>query len=581
MLKRFIAYYYPHRKLLTLDMGTAFVRAGLTVCVPLLVRQVLQTYLPENNLPMLWMALAGAGVLIIGMSITSYINTKWGHILGTRMETDMRADIFRHLQKLSFTYFDNTKTGHIMSRISNDLFTIAEVAHHAPEDLFISTVMITGSFIVMCLINPVLGLLALAPLPFMVGWGGYYRLKMKQGFRTVRLRIADINSNVENAIQGIREVKSYTNEQYEIGKFAEVNTKFRSAKEFMYSVMAAFHAGMMFLSEMYYLLIIAAGVLLIRSHHIGMPDLVAALMYIRFILDPIKRLVNFIEQFQQGAASFERFIEVMDVEPDINDREEALAVARFSGSIEMQNIWFKYSTSQDWVLKDVSVSVKPGRTIALVGESGAGKSTLATLIPRFYEVQKGAILIDGCNLMDLQKRCLRENIGLVQQNVFLFDTTIRENIMFGNQEATEDELIQAARNANILSFIESMPEGFDSLVGEQGIKLSGGQKQRISIARVFLKNPPILIFDEATSSLDAESEKLIRQSMALLCKGRTTIIIAHRLSTVKNADYTYVLKSGEIVEHGPHESLMKQNGYYNALYSQSADEIDCVVQKVI
>jgi len=541
--------------------------------IPLLVRQVLKYYLPEGNMSKLWIAMGIAAVIVAGMSVTNYINMKWGHILGTRIETDMRSTLFRHLQKLSFKYFDNTKTGHIMSRISNDLFTISEVAHHAPEDLFISTVMITGAFIVMSCINPFLGLLALVPLPIMVGWGGYYRSRMKKGFRTVRRRIADINSNVENSIQGIREVKSYTNEQYEIGKFAEVNIKFRSAKEFMYGVMASFHTGMMFLAEMYYLVIISGGSLLIYHGKITLPDLVASLMYVRFILDPIRRLVNFIEQFQQGAASFERFIEVMDVEPDIIDNEDAITLSRIEGSIEMRNVSFRYNSTDEWVLKDISLEVPCGKTVALVGESGAGKTTLATLIPRFYEVQKGEILIDGRNVMDLHQRCLRENIGLVQQNVFLFDTTIRENILFGKPDATDSELREAAHNANILAFIESLPEGFDTLTGERGVKLSGGQRQRISIARVFLKNPPILIFDEATSSLDSESEMLIRQSMEMLCRNRTTVIIAHRLSTVKHADHTYVLKKGKILEQGTHTDLIAARGYYYSLYSSSVDEI--------
>jgi ATP-binding cassette subfamily B protein len=573
IIRRFISFYRPHRKLFTLDMATAFVRASLTVMIPLLVRQVLKEYLPNGNLPMLWLTIGVAALIVAGMSITNYINMKWGHILGTRIETDMRSDLFRHLQKLSFRYFDNTKTGHIMSRISNDLFTISEVAHHAPEDLFISTVMILGAFIVMTCVNPYLGLLALLPLPVMVGWGGYYRRRMKQGFRTVRRRIADINSNVENSIQGIREVKSYTNEQYEIGKFAEVNIKFRSAKEFMYGVMASFHTGMMFLAEMYYLVIIAGGSLLIYHGKITLPDLVASLMYVRFILDPIRRLVNFIEQFQQGAASFERFIEVMDVAPDITDREDAESLPRIEGDLEMHNVFFTYDGSDDWVLQDISITEPRGRTVALVGESGAGKTTLATLIPRFYEVQKGEILIDGHNVMDLRQRCLRENIGLVQQNVFLFDTTIKENILFGKPDATDDELREAAHNANILSFIETLPDGFDSLTGERGVKLSGGQRQRISIARVFLKNPPILIFDEATSSLDSESETLIRQSMEMLCRNRTTVIIAHRLSTVKHADHTYVLRKGKILEEGTHNDLLALRGYYYKLYSSSVDEI--------
>jgi ATP-binding cassette subfamily B protein len=569
MLKRFVSYYRPHKGLLILDMVTAALGAALAVTVPYLVREVLAKDLPAGDMRLVGFHMAAMLALVLAMSLTGYINMKWGHILGTRMETDMRRDLFRHLQKLSFSYFDNTKTGHIMSRISNDLFTISEVAHHAPEDLFISFCMIVGAFAFMLSFNAKLALITFLPLPVMVGWGIVYRGRMKRGFRQVRKKIADINSSVENSIQGIREVKSFAKEEHVIDQFGEVNGEFRVAKERMYGVMAGFHSGMRFFSEAYTLVVIGGGALLMHAGEVSLADVVAFLLYVRFILNPIQRLVNFAEQYQQGTASFERFVEIMDEKPDIQDRPDAVGLPRVKGEIEIRDLSFRYGSSSDWVLRGINLRVPAGQTVALVGESGAGKSTLAALIPRFYEPIEGHIKIDGHDILALEQRCLRENIGLVQQNVFLFDASIRENIVFGRPDATEEELVQAARSANIYEFIMSLPEGFDSLVGEHGVKLSGGQKQRVSIARVFLKNPPILIFDEATSSLDTESERLIQESLESLCRNRSTIVIAHRLSTVKNAGYTYVLQDGRIAEEGSHEDLLKARGYYYELYANS------------
>jgi len=569
MLKQFIEYYTPHKKLLILDLVTAAFRALFAIIIPYLVKIILDKR--EISLPVstILYLLFGIVLLIFLMSVASYINIRWGHILGTRMETDMRNNLFRHLQKLSFSYFDNTKTGHIMSRISNDLFTISEVAHHAPEDLFISLFMISGAFCFMFSFNPLLAFIAFLPIPLMVAWGIIFKGRMKRGFRQVRKKIADINSNVENSIQGIREVKSFAKESYAIERFCEVNDEFRFAKESMYKVMAGFHAGMMFLTESYSLVVIGAGALLAHYDKVQMSEIIAFLLYVRFILNPVNRLVNFVEQYQQGATSFERFLEIMNVVPDIKDSPNPNTPTSLQGEITTKNLYFKYNQDNDWILKNINIKISSGQTIALVGESGAGKSTLATLIPRFYEPQQGSICIDSYDISTLKQRFLRQHIGLVQQNVFLFDSTIRENIIFGNPTASEKQLIQAAKNANIYQFIQTLPNGFNTLVGEHGVKLSGGQKQRISIARVFLKNPEILIFDEATSSLDTESEELIRQSMETLCHGRTTIIIAHRLSTVKNADYTYVLKHGEIIEQGTHQQLLKRNGYYTELYNNS------------
>ena len=570
MLKRFIKYDRPHRGLLSVALTAAVIGAVLTVLIPAITRRILDEYIPHDNLNGIIQGLAMMVILIALTTAMSYIRVKWGHILGVRIEFDMRAEFFSHLQKLSFNYFDNVKTGHLMSRISNDLNQIAEVAHHAPEDLLISGSLITGAFIAMFHFNVPLAIIALVPLPLLVSWGIFYGGSMRRGFRNVRKKIADINSSVENSVQGIREVKSYANEREEIDKFRLVNVSFRSAKEKMYGIMAVFFSVMSLLIESYFLIVIAGGVILIHfGQNVTSGDLLAFVLYVYFILNPIRRLVDFAEQFQQGAACFERFIEVMDIEPDIVDRKDAYAFDPVYGRITFENVRFKYSQSHDWILKEITLEIPAHKTIAIVGESGAGKSTIVSLIPRFYEPQQGIIRIDGHDIMDLKQKFLRENIGIVQQNVFLFDSTIRDNIMYGNPAATEEQLIGAAQKANIYDYIQSLPEGFDTLVGERGVKLSGGQKQRISIARVFLKDPPVFIFDEATSSLDSESETLIQQSLTLLCRDRTTIIIAHRLSTVKNADYLYVMNHGQIVEHGTHTELLEKQDYYHKLYTMN------------
>lgn len=568
LYKRFVRYYRPHMRLFVITMTAAVLSAVLTVFLPVITRRLLDMAIPNDDLDATLRGLGFMGLLIALMTIFNYIRVKWGHILGVRMEFDMRAEFFSHLQKLSFNYFDNVKTGHLMSRISSDLNQIAEVAHHAPEDLLISLSLIIGAFVAMFHFNAPLAVVALLPLPLLIAWGLFYGGSMRQGFRRVRRKIADINSSVENSVQGIREVKSYANEDEEIVKFDTVNVSFRSAKENMYGVLAVFFSIMTLLIESYFVVVIAGGVLLIHmGRDVSAGDLLAFVLYVYFILNPIRRLVNFAEQFQQGRACFERFLEVMDIEPDIVDRKGAITFTPVRGEIEFDRVSFRYKGSADWILRDISLRVPAHQTVAIVGESGAGKSTIVSLIPRFYEVQAGAIRLDGRDIMDLQQKFLRENIGIVQQNVFLFDTTIRDNILYGNPRASEEELIDAARKANIYDFICTLPDGFDTRVGERGVKLSGGQKQRISIARVFLKNPPVFIFDEATSSLDTESERLIRQSFELLSRNRTTIIIAHRLSTVRDADTLCVLHRGRIVEHGTHDELLARKDHYHRLYT--------------
>lgn len=568
MLKRFISYYKPHMPLFLLDMGVAVIASVFSVFFPFLTRILLKEHIPNKNVEMILTILGIILVLQCLAGYTSYIRIRWGHVLGVRIETDLRADMFRHLQKLSFNYFDSVKTGHIMSRITNDLNTITEVAHHAPEDLLISLSVIIGAFSFMFYFNSDMALISLLPFPLMVIWGRLVGKRMKKGFRDIRKTIANINSSVENSVQGIREVKSYANEELEFIKFTDVNTQFRRAKEYVYGIMGLFYSVMFFLREIYYFTIVAGGSYFIFIGEMDIADLVAFLLFVGIILPPIERLINFTEQYYQGLTSFERFVEIMDIEPDILDRKNAASLSNVAGEISFNHVTFKYESSPDTVLKDISFQVPAGQSIAVVGESGAGKSTLAALIPRFYEVQEGEILIDHQNVLDLKQKVLRENIGIVQQNVFLFDTTIRDNILYGRPNANEAEIINAAKLANIWDYIETLPNGLDTLVGERGIKLSGGQKQRISIARVFLKNPPILIFDEATSSLDTESEHLIQDSLVKLSQNRTTIIIAHRLTTVKHVDKIFVMQNGEIIETGNHQQLLEQKGYYYSLYAE-------------
>ncbi len=566
-VKVFVSYYGPYKKLAVADLISILTQSGLTILLPMVVYRVFNDYLPRMELRNLLIAAALLFLLTAMISGAEYVSLRWGHILGARMEADMRKDLFSHIQKLSFNYFDRTKTGHIMSRISNDLTMLAETAHHAPEDLLISTLTLTGAFIVMFSINPLLAAITLIPLPFIIVWGSIFQTRMRRGFRSVREKIAEINRSVENSIQGVREVKSFTNEGMEIVKFKKVNTSFLSAKEAVYSTLASFHAGEKFLMQSYSLLFIGAGALLAYYEKADFPQIIAFFMYSRYITMPMMRALSFTEQFQQASSAFERFQEVMLENPDLKDAPDAVSPDRIRGTIRFRDVSFSYPSRPDAdVINHVSFEVKAGTTIALVGESGAGKSTIAALIPRFYDVSEGSIEIDGIDVRKYRQRDLRSQIGIVQQSPFLFDATIRENILFGRPGASEADVLEAAREANVLDFVSALPDGLDTQTGERGVKLSGGQRQRISIARVFLKNPPILIFDEATSALDNESEELVRQSMETLCKGRTAIIIAHRLSTVKHVDLIYCLKNGTLIESGTHAELIAKNGYYKKLY---------------
>ena len=466
-------------------MFCAVTASALAIGFPFITRTLIGDYLPSKNVNNIVMALSLMLGIYVSKSILTYIRVKWGHILGVRIEADMRRDLFSHIQKLSFSYFDSVKTGHLMSRISNDLNVIAEVAHHAPEDLLISTVILIMAYIVMFVFNSSLALVSMIPLPFMLLWGLIMGSRMRQGFRAVRKEIAEINSTVENSVQGIREVKSFANEKLENKKFYNTNKSFRIAKEVMYERMARFHSFMQFLRDVYYFCIIAGGSILIFNGNLTLVDLLAFILFVGVILPPIDRLINFTEQLQQGVSSFERFQEIMDIRPDIEDRDNARDLQPEGGKISMDGVSFKYEKSPEWILKDISLNIEAGKTIALAGESGAGKSTLAALLPRFYEIQKGSIEIDGQDITGLKQKSLRRTIGIVQQNVFLFDGTIRENISYGKPGATEEELFAAVKMSNLETFISSLPDGLDTEVGERGVLLSGGQKQRISIARVF------------------------------------------------------------------------------------------------
>ncbi|MBE6043442.1 MAG: ABC transporter ATP-binding protein [Clostridium thermopalmarium] len=566
MIKKFIGYYKPHMKLFILDMVCAFLAAAADLFYPMISRKIINDVIPNRQLSLLYKLIIFLLVLYILKLIFNYIVEYWGHVVGVRMQYDMRKEIFSHLQKLPFSYFDDNKTGHIMSRIVNDLMEVSELAHHGPEDLFISLVMLVGSFIALCTIDWRLTLIVFAFVPVMIVFAIKKRVKMNNAFKEVRKKVADVNAQLENSISGIRVAKSFTNEDYEMEKFDEGNDRFRISREFAYKAMAEFYSGIHFLIDILNVIVICAGGIFTYKGIITPGDLVAYLLYISIFMQPIRRLTSFIEQYQSGMTGFERFMEIMNIQPDIKDREDAVELKDVNGNIDFKNVTFNYNDKES-VLSNISLKVKAGKTLALVGPSGGGKTTLCHLIPRFYEVTEGDIFIDGKNIKDLTLESLRRNIGIVQQDVFLFTGTIKENILYGNPDASDEEVIDAAKRANIHDFIINLPDGYDTYVGERGIKLSGGQKQRISIARVFLKNPPILILDEATSALDNATEIIIQKSLEKLSEGRTTIVVAHRLSTIKNADEIIVLTANGIEEKGSHEELIKKNGIYAKLYN--------------
>lgn len=566
LLKKFASYYSSHKKLFALDMFCALLVAVFDLIFPMVSRNIVNVIIPEGRMDLLVKWTVIMIIMFIFRYVSYYIVSYWGHVLGVYIEHDMRRDLFSHLQTLSFEYYDNTKTGHIMSRLVNDLRDITELAHHGPEDIFISTTMLVGSFILLVRIEWRLTLIIFSSIPFMIWFAISKRKKMEESFREVRRKIANINAQLENSISGIRVAQSFTNEDYEIEKFAKGNHQFKEARKHSYKIMAEFAAGIGLTTNVLNLLVISAGGYFIYRGYINVGDLVAYMLYVNFFMQPIRRLSDFMQQFQDGMSGFERFVEVLEIEPDIVDKEDAIELKDVKGNIKFEGVSFSYADDKDKVLSNLNLEIQQGKTVAIVGPSGAGKTTLCHLIPRFYEIDEGRIFIDGININDIKLKSLRQNIGLVQQDVFLFTGTIMDNISYGDPSKSEEEIIEAAKKARIHDFISTLPNGYDTYIGEKGVMLSGGQKQRISIARLFLKNPPILILDEATSALDNETEIQIQSSLEELSKGRTTLIIAHRLSTIKNADEILVLTDKGIAEKGSHEKLLDKGSIYANLY---------------
>lgn len=565
MIRHFAKYYKNHLPLFYLDFICAFLMAGLDLIFPTIVRKTIDEILPSKNLRLLIWTGVGMLVLYILRAVLQYIVDYWGHVLGVRIEYDMRQDLFNHINKLSFSYFDNTKTGHIMSRIVNDLNEISELAHHGPEDLFVITVTLLGSFIILLVSYWPLALIIFSIVPVMLVFAVSKNKKMQSVFRETRLKIADINAQVEDSISGIRVVKSFTNEWYEEKKFEKGNMNFKKSREDTYKVMGEFYSGINFFSNLINVVVIIFGGIFIYYGRITPGMLVGFLLYVTMFLEPIKKFTTLIENYQKGMSGFARFIETLEIEPDIKDDPKAVNIEQVDGEIIFDDVTFSYNNKEN-VLENINLSIKSGEAIAFVGPSGGGKTTLCSLIPRFYEVDKGSVRVGGMDIKMITQRSLRENIGIVQQDIFLFSGTIKENIAYGNIGASDEEIIEAAKKANAHEFIIALENGYDTYIGERGSRLSGGQKQRISIARVFLKNPPILILDEATSALDSETEEMIQKSLFDLSKDRTTLIIAHRLVTIRNADRIVVLTDEGIAEIGTHKELLDNNGIYTRLY---------------
>lgn len=568
-LKKLFAYYKPYKFLFFSDLFFAILGAIVTLVIPLIVRFI------TNEVVYYEPASAGQTIMKLGAVLLAlvlvefacnYYIAYFGHMMGARMEADMRRDIFGHYQKLTFAFYDNQKVGHLLSRVTSDLFDISELLHHGPEDVLISVIKIVGSFVILVNVNANLTFVAFAFVPVMLVFAVYYNKKMKSAFTQNRAKIADINSQIEDSLSGIRVVKSFANEKEEMKKFNAGNDNFVKAKRTSYLYMGMYHSGLNALTTLVTVAVLVAGAKFLTTGKVDVTDLITFLLYINNFTEPVKKLVNSAEQFQNGYTGFERFLEIISIAPDIADKEDAFSVDKLKGEIEFKDVSFQYDESQDAVLSGVNLKVNAGEYVALVGPSGAGKTTLCSLIPRFYEVSKGAVLVDGMDIRDIKLDDLRNNIGIVQQDVYLFAGTIMDNIRYGKPDATDEEVIMAARNANAHEFIMAFPDGYDTDIGQRGVKLSGGQKQRLSIARVFLKNPPILIFDEATSALDNESEKVVQKSLENLAKNRTTFVIAHRLTTIRNAQRILVLTDQGIEEEGSHEELLAKKGIYESLY---------------
>ncbi|MCI7813818.1 MAG: ABC transporter ATP-binding protein [Lachnospiraceae bacterium] len=569
--KKLIGYYKPYRRLFWTDMFFALTGAAVTLVIPLIVRYITNevVYL-EGSEPL--RQIVRLGILMVGLVVLEFFCnfyiTYCGHIMGAKMEHDMRNEIFEHYQKLSFTFYDDQKVGQLLSRVTSDLFDISELLHHGPEDVVISLIKFVGSFVILFQVNGTLTLVAYAFVPIMAGYAYYFNRKMKRAFKENRAKIADINSQIEDSLSGIRVVKSFANEKEEMRKFRAGNDRFVQTKRLSYWYMAWFHSGLGALTTMVTIGVLIVGAILMANGKMVVTDLVTFLLYINNFTEPVKKLINFTEQFQNGYSGYERFLEILDVHPDIEDQPGARLLGDVKGEIVFDDVSFGYGENKERVLNHINLKVKAGEYVAIVGASGGGKTTLCSLIPRFYEVEKGRILLDGTDIREIQLKDLRDHIGIVQQDVYLFMEDVMENIRYGKPDATDEEVIEAAKRANAHEFIMQLPNGYHTDIGQRGVKLSGGQKQRLSIARVFLKNPPILIFDEATSALDNESEKIVQDSLEELAKNRTTFVIAHRLSTIKNAEKILVLTENGIEEQGTHEELLNRNGIYAMLYNR-------------
>lgn len=568
-LKKLASYYKPYKSLFWADMFFAMLGAAVTLIIPLLVRYITGTVvkLPIQESTKIIIKI---GIIMIAMvaleCFCNFFITYYGHVMGAKIEHDMRNEIFGHYQKLSFAFYDNQKVGHLLSRITSDLFDITELLHHGPEDVVISTIKLVGAFVILLMVNVKLALVAMGIVVVMLLYAVSLNKRMKSAFKENRARIADINSQIEDSLSGIRVVKSFSNEETEMNKFQAGNDRFVASKKVTYKYMATYNSGMGAFSTLITVGSLIMGALLMASGELTSADLVTFLLYISNFTEPVKKLVNFTEQFQNGYSGYERFLEIMSIAPDIKDEPDAVSIDTAKGDIEFDHVTFHYEENKENVLSNVNLKVKQGEYVALVGSSGAGKTTLCSLIPRFYDVTDGSVKLDGMDVRKLKLKDLRRQIGIVQQDVYLFAGTVMDNIRYGKPEATDEEVIRAAIAANAHEFIKNLPRGYDTDIGQRGVKLSGGQKQRLSIARVFLKNPPVLIFDEATSALDNESEKIVQNSLEKLAKDRTTFVIAHRLSTIRNAQRILVLTENGIEEEGNHETLLKKGGIYAGLY---------------
>ena len=571
----FLSYYKPFRGIFAADMFFAFLGALTTLVIPLIVRYITGTvvYLPKGEILPKILFLGGVMIILVAVQcFSNYFIGNYGHVMGAKIEYNMRKEIFEHYQKLSFSFYDNQKVGQLMSRITNDLFDITELLHHGPEDVVISFIKFAGTLSILAWMNWRLALAAFVLIPVMFVYAYILNKKMKRAFKTNREKVADINARIEDNLSGIRVVKSFANEEIEREKFMEGNRGFLDSKKNSYFYMGQYHAGLTAFITMITVVVIVVGAVLLSNGTMNAPDLITFLLYISNFTEPVQKLINFTEQFQNGITGYERFREILSIDPEIKECENPVEAKDIRGEVVFDDVGFRYEEGQEKVLSHVSLKVNAGEYVALVGTSGAGKTTLCSLIPRFYEVTFGTILLDGIDVRKYTLSSLRKSIGVVQQDVYLFAGTVLDNIRYGKVEATREEVIQAAKDANAHEFIMGLPQGYDTNIGQRGVKLSGGQKQRLSIARVFLKNPPVLIFDEATSALDNESEKVVQESLEKLAKNRTTFVIAHRLSTIHNAQRILVLTEEGISEEGSHEELMKKHGVYYNLYTLSGNE---------